>query len=359
MDKIIKKIMEKIENNGYEAYIVGGYVRDALRGINSFDVDICTNALPKEIHKLFNINSNIYGSSNIKIGKYNIDITTYRKELSYENRKPNSLIYINSLDEDLKRRDFTINTICMDKNEHIIDKLEGIIDLNKGIIKSVGNPIDKIKEDPLRILRAIRLATTLDFELDEELNKAIKDNYMLVKTLSKERIKNEYSKILMSKNFQKGLNLSKKYKLNELLNITYDKIIYTPSILGMWAQINFSNMPFTKQEKSTIIKIAEILKIGSLNNLTLYKYGLYPSTVAFQILGISPKEINKLYKKIPIKERKDIAITYTDIINILDLKSKNNIKNIYQDLEENILNYNLKNNNKEIKKYLEKNKGKW
>ena len=72
MDKIIKKIMEKIENNGYEAYIVGGYVRDALRGINSFDVDICTNALPKEIHKLFNINSNIYGSSNIKIGKYNI-----------------------------------------------------------------------------------------------------------------------------------------------------------------------------------------------------------------------------------------------------------------------------------------------
>ncbi len=359
MDKIIKNVLEKITKNGYEAFIVGGYVRDALRGINSYDVDICTNALPKDIHNIFNINNyNGYGGSNLKIGKYNIDITTYREELNYENRKPSSLVYIDSLEKDLLRRDFTINSICMDKDEHVIDKLKGIEDLNKNLIRVIGDIDKKLKEDPLRILRAIRFATILDFKLEPNLEAYIKENASLIKTLSKERIKKEYDKILLSPNFQKGLDLLEKLGINKILNISYDHITYTSSIMGMYAQLNFRDMPFTKQEKKTIIKITEVIKKGYIDNEVLYHNDLYISSVAAQILGISSKEINKLYKKLPIKERKDLNIKSNDIVHILNCEDKV-INKVYLDLEKNILNNKLKNNNKEIRKYLESNKGKW
>ena len=99
MDKIIKNILKKLEDNNFKAYLVGGYVRDYLLGKNSLDVDICTNALPKDLHEIFpiNSNSNNYGGFNLNIKKYNIDITTFRKELSYNNRRPTEIVYIDSL----------------------------------------------------------------------------------------------------------------------------------------------------------------------------------------------------------------------------------------------------------------------
>ena len=109
MDKIIKNILKKIENEGYEAYIVGGFVRDLLLGKPSYDVDICTNALPMNLKQIFGLtqNSNGYGGFNLKIKKYNIDITTYRKEKKYNNRRPVEVEYINNLFEDIKIYFFT------------------------------------------------------------------------------------------------------------------------------------------------------------------------------------------------------------------------------------------------------------
>ena len=169
MEKNIKKILETLESEGYQAYLVGGYVRDYLLGIASFDVDIATNALPKDIHRIFNSSKSNYGSVNIKIDKLNVDITTYRKDLNYINRRPSTVKYINNLEEDLKRRDFTINAICMDKNGNIIDPLNGCLDLDKRLIKMIGDVDIKIQEDPLRIMRAIRFACVLDFGIDNEL----------------------------------------------------------------------------------------------------------------------------------------------------------------------------------------------
>jgi len=122
MDKIIKNVLKKIEDAGFEAYLVGGFVRDYLLGIKSLDVDICTNALPKDLHQMFpsNSNSNTYGGFNLKIKNYNIDITTYRKELKYDKRKPTEIVYIDKLEDDIVRRDFTINSVCMNKEEKII-----------------------------------------------------------------------------------------------------------------------------------------------------------------------------------------------------------------------------------------------
>jgi len=164
MDKFIVNILKKIEKNGFEAFVVGGYVRNNLLGINSRDVDICTNALPKDIIKIFNLKKDTkdnYGSVNIITKKYNIDITTYRKESNYNLHKP-EVEFINNIDDDLERRDFTINAILLNSNNELIDKYNGIEDLNNKLLKCIGNTKEKLTNDPLRILRALRFSIIYD-----------------------------------------------------------------------------------------------------------------------------------------------------------------------------------------------------
>lgn len=355
MDKIIKDVLNKIEDNGYTAYLVGGYVRDYLLGKKTLDVDICTNALPKDLHKIFqgNTSSNNYGGFNLNIKGYNIDITTFRKELSYKKRKPTEIIYIDSLEEDIKRRDFTINSICMDKHEKTIDLVGGTNDLNNRVIRMLGNIKERLAEDPLRILRAIRFACTLDFDLDKNLYNEILKNYELVSTLSDLRIKLEISKILLNKNFLKGLNLLKELKILELLEIEYNEITYVNDICGMWAQLKFNkDYSFTKQEKINIINIRKIIETGTIDNEILYNYGLYNSLVACEILNIDKKKINQMYKNLPIKSNKELQITNEEIISILNIKPSKIIKEIKKELISEILKCNITNRNSELRKYI-------
>ena len=343
--------MHKIKNFGFDSFIVGGYVRDYLLGKKSYDVDICTNALPKDIHKIFNINMNNYGGTNLKIGKYNIDITTFREELKYEGRNPVEVRYIDNLKDDLMRRDFTINTICMDINGKIIDYLNGIEDLNNRVIKSVGNANLKLKEDPLRILRTIRFYAVLDFSIDEELMKALKNNYYLVETLSKTKVKEELSKLFMDKHYKKALDLFEVLGINNVLNITYDNPVFTQDLIGMFAQIKIAGLPFTKEEKKNIIKITEVVHGEVIDNYTLYKYGLYICSIAGEILNYNYKKISKDYNNLPIKCRNDIAISAKELINNLGIP-RNKINSLYDDLEKQILWKKIKNKPKEIIKYI-------
>lgn len=354
MEKNIKKILETLENEGYQAYLVGGYVRDYLLGVTSFDVDIATDALPKDIHRIFNSSKNNYGSVNIKVDKLNVDITTFRKDLNYVNRRPSKVVYINNLKEDLERRDFTINAICMNKNGKIIDLLNGCKDLDRRTIKMIGSIDVKLKEDPLRIMRAIRFACILDFKIEDELYEKIKEYSYLVGDLSKERIKNELDKILISKNYKYGLELMKDTKISEVLEINYDDINYVDDLLGMWAQVKVLNIPFTNIEKGNIIKITEVLDFGKIDNEILYKYGLYISRVAGKILNIKTTKISKMYNKLPIKSREDIDITSKEISSIVGVGEV--IGETYKIIEKEILNYRLKNKKNEILKYLEKRK---
>lgn len=354
MEKNIKKILETLENEGYQAYLVGGYVRDYLLGVTSFDVDIATDALPKDIHRIFNSIKNNYGSVNIKVDKLNVDITTFRKDLNYVNRRPSKVVYINNLKEDLERRDFTINAICMNKNGKIIDLLNGCKDLDRRTIKMIGSIDVKLKEDPLRIMRAIRFACILDFKIEDELYEKIKEYSYLVGDLSKERIKNELDKILISKNYKYGLELMKDTKISEVLEINYDDINYVDDLLGMWAQVKVLNIPFTNVEKGNIIKITEVLDLGKIDNEILYKYGLYISRVAGKILNIKTTKISKMYNKLPIKSREDIDITSKEISSIVGVGEV--IGETYKIIEKEILNYRLKNKKSEILKYLEKRK---
>ncbi len=224
------EILKILTKNGYEAYIIGGYPRDLYLSKNSTDIDICTNATPKNLLKIFpNCNSN-----NIKYGNIivdNIQITTYRKEEYNESRYP-IVTYVKTLKEDIERRDFTINTLCIDYLGNYVDLLGAINDLNSKIIRVVGNCDRKMKEDPLRILRAIRFATILDFKLDNNLIVIIRKYGCLIRNLSYQKKKTELFKILSSDNKKIGISLLLEYNLDKYLEIyNLDSINFNEDIL--------------------------------------------------------------------------------------------------------------------------------
>lgn len=156
-------ILKQINNKGYKAYIVGGYPRDLYLRRESIDIDICTDATPKELKEIFQesvLPKQEYGGITIISNNIRFEITTFRKEIKYENNRfPVKIKYIHVLLDDLKRRDFTINTLCIDEHGETLDLLNALPDLENRVIRSVGSADHKIKEDILRSLRAIRFAT--------------------------------------------------------------------------------------------------------------------------------------------------------------------------------------------------------
>lgn len=361
MEQTIKKVLKKIENNGYEAYLVGGYVRDFIVGKSTYDIDICTNALPKELNRIFpKCINNKYGGINFKIKKYNFDITTYRKELQYNDRKPTEIEYINNLFEDINRRDFKINAICMDSKGFIIDLLQGMKDIDSRIISTIGDSAVRFQEDPLRMLRAIRFMTILDFNLDDEIKLNIEKYKKLLLEIPINRIKEEFDKILISDNVMKGLSTLKEFGILDLLNISYKNIIIVKDLTGMWAQLNFEfNSAFTKEEKNNIINIRKILEFNRIDESVLFNYGLYQSTVAGAILGIDKVDVNQKYRKLPIHNKNDVKITYEDLKKILNLEPSEKVSIIMSEIIDKILKRELKNSASDIRKYLLDKKEKW
>lgn len=352
------KLIKKIEENGFVAYIVGGFVRDHLLGITSNDIDVCTNAKPSDIRKIFKsacLPNEAYGSITVVLKNVRFEITTFRKEITYlNNRKPVEFEYIDDLLEDLKRRDFKINTICMDKNGNIIDLLNGKEDLVKREINTVGDSYNKLQEDSLRILRAIRFATSLDFRLSDELKQAIKETKGYVKNLSYERKKEELNKIFTNVHVKYGvkllieLGLDKELELNNLSKITnFD------DLMGIWAQLDVDNIyPFSKNEKEIINNIRKVIELDNLNPVVLYKYGLYINSIAAGIKGINKKEVIYKYNDLPIKGRSDIVVNGRDIMKILNTKPGVYLRKIISNIEESIVLGKLSNNKEEIIKYV-------
>lgn len=351
------ELLNKFNEANFKAYIVGGFPRDLYINKKSTDVDICTNATPKEIKEIFKdskINNEQYGSVSLIYNNVRFEITTFRKEKKYENnRYPVKIKYIDNLIDDLLRRDFTINTLCIDSEGNYIDLLNAKQDIDNKIIKCVGDANKKIKEDILRSLRAIRFATILNFKLDDKLKKAIKKNKKLIKKLSYYRKKEELEKIFSSPNCKYGLNLIKELELDKELNINTN-IIVTTSSLGIWAQLDVLDIyPFTKNEKEIIKNIKLALKEDALDNNILYKYGLYVCTLVGEIKNIDRVDIVKKYNSLPIYSIKDINVKADQICEILNKNKGPFIKEIYKDLEYKILNNLLENDFNEIKKYLE------
>ncbi|WP_138160327.1 CCA tRNA nucleotidyltransferase [Peptoniphilus catoniae] len=208
----ILEILKILNENSYKAYIVGGALRDYLLGKLPHDFDLTTDARPEEVEALFKNEilhtvGKKFGTVTILHKGYQVEITSFRLENDYINhRKPKSVVYTKSLEEDLKRRDFTVNAMVMDRFFNIIDPFCGKEDLKNRIIRSVGDPDRRLKEDALRILRAIRFSTA-GFTLDEDLRESIFENRELLKSISKERIAMEFNKIMVSDKPSDALSL--------------------------------------------------------------------------------------------------------------------------------------------------------
>jgi tRNA nucleotidyltransferase (CCA-adding enzyme) len=212
----VVEVWKKLINKGYSAYLVGGCVRDLLLKRKPKDWDITTNAKPEEILEIFGDSAfyeNRFGTVGVKTKSEDetlkvIEVTTFRQERKYfDFRRPSEVIFTQSLETDLHRRDFTINALSLSFDGKIIDLFNGLLDLEKKVIRAIGNPEERFREDALRLMRAIRLACELNFTIEEKTLKAIKKFSDLIQYISAERIRDEFNRILMSKNAVLGIEL--------------------------------------------------------------------------------------------------------------------------------------------------------
>ncbi len=197
-----KRILDSLKRAGYKAYIVGGCVRDCLMGNIPKDWDICTDATPDEMMNVFEDEKIVatglkHGTITICIGDDSYEVTTFRTDGIYsDNRRPETVSFVKSLAEDLARRDFTINAMAYNEDEGLVDLFGGKKDLSRKIIRCVGDPNERFKEDALRMLRALRFASRMGFKIDAETTAAIHTNKHLLANISAERIRNEMNGIL-------------------------------------------------------------------------------------------------------------------------------------------------------------------
>ncbi|MCR4911952.1 MAG: CCA tRNA nucleotidyltransferase [Bacilli bacterium] len=195
---VFEYLANLFKKNGFNLYLVGGTVRDYLLKLPLDDFDVVTNATPDDMHKFLldaSYTFEKYGSVRCIFNKTKFDITTLRKENSYsDSRHPSKIEFCDSLEEDVLRRDFTINALYMDKEGKVYDFVDGQKDLKDKIIKMIGDPDKRIKEDPLRIIRAFRFAVSLSFFIDKPLMDAILRNKELVKKLNPEKVNQDIKK---------------------------------------------------------------------------------------------------------------------------------------------------------------------
>lgn len=210
-------VLNRLEKAGFEAYIVGGSVRDLILGKVPHDYDVTSNAKPDEIQEIFKDFKTIsvgkeFGTIVVTQKEGNIEVTTYRIEGKYlDGRRPSEVKFSNKIEEDLSRRDLTINSMAYNKLQGLIDPFNGKKDLDLKIIRTVGNPKERFDEDHLRILRGVRFASQLEFKIEDESYKVFKEMSHLLSNISAERIKEELFKILLSKKPSYGIRL-----MNEL-----------------------------------------------------------------------------------------------------------------------------------------------
>ena len=354
MKEIAQNILKKLEKNGYQAYIVGGFIRDYILNITSMDVDIITSATPKEIKSIFKdiiLPREDYGALVLYIQDKKFEIMTFRKDIKYEsNRKPSKIEYISSLFEDLKRRDFTMNTLCMNSKGEIIDLLEGKKDIEKRVIKAVFKDIDKeLTEDPLRILRAIRFATVLNFDIEENLSKSILRNKSYLKKLSYDRKRKELDLIFLSENVKRGIDLLTYFGIDvelEIYNLKDIKV--SKDLLFTWALLDKSeNYRFSKIEEQFIAKVNKYINKDIFDKRTIYEMGLYLTTLMAEYKGIKKEEVFKIHSKLKIRSRKDIDYNF-EKINYL----KEKVKFIIEEVENLIINDEIENDYQKINEYI-------
>ena len=210
----VNTIIKTLYENGFEGFLVGGCVRDSILNRNPNDYDVTTNALPDDIIRIFEktIPTGIkHGTVTVLLNKEPFEVTTYRIDGEYlNNRSPEEVTFVTNIKEDLARRDFTINAMAYNDEKGLVDFFNGRDDLKNKIIRCVGDADKRFNEDALRMLRAIRFCTQLDFEIEEKTLAAITNNSHLIKNISVERVADELNKCLLCNKPSKAFLLLEK-----------------------------------------------------------------------------------------------------------------------------------------------------
>lgn len=279
----VKYIINELYKNKFDAFIVGGCLRDLLLNLEPKDYDIATSAKPDNVMSLFNktIPTGIkHGTVTVVINNNNYEVTTFRTEGDYlDNRHPSSVDFVTDIREDLSRRDFTVNALAYNDKLGLIDYFNGINDLKNKIIRCVGHADKRFKEDALRMLRAIRFSCQLGFKIENKTFEAIINNANLIKNISKERIRDELCKILISSSPSKGIDMLQKTgllefiipELNLIVNYSPLSIKHNRDVFGHTLKV----MDNLEGNNLTLMLAALLHDVGKLNTLTLEADGVY------------------------------------------------------------------------------------
>jgi len=325
--KEVKLIIEKLEKAGFEAFVVGGCVRDFLRGVEPADWDVATSAKPEEIQKIFpqSFYENRFLTVTVQTGSENpklkeIEITTYRKEARYtDKRHPDQVSFAKTIKEDLARRDFTVNAIALTPDVKastsgvVIDPFDGQKDLEDKTVRAVGKAEERFNEDALRMLRAVRFTVTLDegWEVEEKTIRAIKKNAAWLQAISKERIRDELMKIIMTERAAEGLELLRKLgllkyiipELEEGYRISQNKHHIYQCYEHYLRSLDFA----AKKNFNKFVRLAALFhdigkpraKRGEGLDSTFYGHEIVGAKITAQILNrlkFSKKDIEKIVK---------------------------------------------------------------
>ncbi|MEK4012359.1 CCA tRNA nucleotidyltransferase [Peribacillus sp. FSL M8-0224] len=390
MDRLFLKsvpILELIEEAGYEAYFVGGSVRDYILGRPINDVDIASSATPQEIKRIFPNTADIgidHGTVLVITDTGTYEITTFRTESGYSDfRRPDAVEFVRSLTEDLQRRDFTMNAIAMDKTGKIIDPFNGKRDLAQKRIITVGNPHERFNEDALRMMRALRFVSQLDFELDHETFDSLKENAQNISEIAVERILVEFEKLAAGSNKIKAFSLllesglyqylplfsRKKEHLMDLLNLPLHQL----NAAEIWSII----MIHTKEQEieealrawklplKTIRNVQRTIKLVKSKEpaaIDVFQAGHGITVQAAKVRAalnggnVSDAEENAhhRYNGLIIKQMSDLAVTGTDLLIWHQEKPGPWVKEYLEKILKAVLNEELRNDKEEIKRWLVK-----
>lgn len=386
-----KPIIENIENHGQQAFYVGGCVRDLLLKRKIGDIDIATSAPPAFIQKIFPkvIPVGIeHGTVIVRHGHQSFEVTTFRIDGTYtDKRHPDSVEFIDKVDQDLERRDFTINALAMDKHGVIIDLFDGESDLQAKVIRTVGNGYERFTEDPLRIIRALRFTSQLGFTIDEKTLDEMKRVREAIETLAIERITNEFTKLFAGEYLNNGIAYLKETEIHKHLPVfaQFPEIIHSlpKMLIPLYSfgevialmHIIDSNISVSrwikdwkcsnkiKQEAVQLIAAFNNYKTNGLDEWTVYQltashYGgfkrlintIYPNN------SLSEEVLEQISNQLPIQTKRELAIDGNDLISLFpDVQKGRWLQIFINTIERKVVSGVLKNTKYDIKEWIKWN----
>ena len=384
-------VLQTLKEAGHEAVFVGGSVRDLVLGKEISDVDIATSATPEEVKSLFSHTVDVgieHGTVLVLHHHDSYEVTTFRTEGTYQDfRHPDSVTFVRSLEEDLMRRDFTINALTVNDKEEIVDYFGGIEDLEKEIIRCVGNPMERFNEDALRMMRAVRFAGQLGFSIESETFNAIRTLKANLERVAVERMKVEFEKMILSPHralaFQAFVECElyhscpdfkeAKETLLKLGEFPLEKLTITQAwiLFAYYERLSIpqlrkvlKNWKSSNDQISTILTGCQTLRARLEKEWDAFLAYECPEVLAIEVDQLLPGighseqlvELEKVYQQLPIRSMKDIQIDGFGVKEALGLEKMGPIiGEVLQALQTEILSGRLANENTEIVSWIRNN----